>query len=173
MKSVRHISAICLSAIALLPLTVLAQDGHVPGESVLRTLFPMPTGTNGYEDLVLAGELARTSKALESATRPSATLTAKRAAVADPAVRKSLALLRAGLEKPIHAPRSPSGDSTFEAFSLLRTLGRLISIEIYVSLADGRIGDSVTALRDGLRLGYSVQKDMIIGGMVGAAIDST
>ncbi len=141
-------------------------------ESIFRKLFPMPTGANGYEELALAGELARSSKPLEAANETGATLAVKRRAMADPPVQKALSLLRAGLDKPIRSPRGHEGEPSFEAFSLMRGLSRLVYVEMYVLLADGRVSNAIESLRDGLRLGYALQSDMIIGGLVGVAMDA-
>lgn len=45
-------------------------------------------------------------------------------------------------------------------------------MEQYVSLSEGRVSKALDAMRDGLRLGYVVQSDTLISGLVGVAIDA-
>jgi hypothetical protein len=161
---------LALYLLIILPSYTMAQTG-IPDNSDFRKLFPMPSGANGYEELALAGELARNSQLLNAATDKAAALSLKRKALADPQVKRALALFHAGLAKPGRPPR-PNGELPFEIYSLLRTLGRLNSIVIYVQLADGQVSAAFDTLREGLRLGYSIQSDMIIGGAVGIAIDT-
>src|SRR5689334_3755266 len=80
--------------------------------SVFRQLFPMPTGMNGYEDLVQAGELARDSILLGKAEEPGATYRMMRDALSDPPVVRALKLLRAGLAKPVLADRNQIDENT-------------------------------------------------------------
>src|SRR5579871_1281150 len=104
-----------LALILILPLAlwsanpVWAQAPTTPPLTAFQTLFPHPTGNNGYEELVMAGDLLQNNPALDAATATQATLAAKRHALADPAVRKALELLKQGLDKPIVSPHPKSG----------------------------------------------------------------
>lgn len=141
-------------------------------KSVFPQLFPQPTGQNGYEELVLAGEAVRENKTLDAAEQSGVTLATKRAALADPAVRRALALIHQGLQKPIRSPRQTFEVSTlFPDMALMRRLARLIAIYQYVALADGRTGDAINALNDGLQIARAVKGDVLIGGLVGRVID--
>jgi hypothetical protein len=141
--------------------------------SVFRQLFPEPTGQNGYEELVQAGDLVRNNEAGQAATATGATLDAKRRALADPDVKRALALVRRGLNKPIRSPRTEfTAGTLLPDFAPLRHLARLLAVEQYVALADGRTGDAISALRDGLRIAHAPKGDLIIGGLVGAVMDA-
>jgi hypothetical protein len=135
-------------------------------------LFPEPSGHNGYEEIVLAGDLARASQTIGPAMKATATLAQKRRALADPGNARALALLRQGLAKPIHSPWQTDLSTPRPDFALIRQLARLLSIQQYVLLADGRTGQALDCLRDGLRLGYVVKSDAIIGALVGVAVDA-
>ena len=54
-------------------------------------LFPQPTGANGYEEWVQAGDLIRDNTLLADAMNADATLTFKRKVLADPAVQQPTA----------------------------------------------------------------------------------
>jgi hypothetical protein len=148
-----------------------------PPGNVLKQIVPRVTGHNGYEELIYAGELARSSLLLrEIQEKPSfGTLTEKRAALADRPVVQALALLRAGLSKPVVGPRNPNDmdeNIALPEYALFRNLARLLHIEMYVRLADGNVSGALDSLRDGLRLGYSIQSETLIAGLVGVAIDA-
>ena len=149
-----------------------AQTADTPPPSVFQQLFPKPTGQNGFEDLVMAGELARSSARLTKTFEAGATLTDKRAALDDPDVRRALLLVRQGLAKPIVNGLSANDGLTFSVFSVLRNLARLLAVEQYVLLADGKVSAAIDSLRDGLRIGYIVQSEKLVGSLVGVAIDS-
>src|SRR5437764_14152198 len=74
----------------------------LPG-SIFQRLGITPAGQNGYEELILAREWASQSKLLDDAQQEGATLNIKRQALQDPAVLKALALMRAGLNKPVQS----------------------------------------------------------------------
>lgn len=148
-------------------------DGQGQETSLFQQLFPKPSGQNGYEEIIRAGELAKSSKLLMDAFDSKATLTLKRQVLAEPALKQALALFRVGLEKSLRSPRETGRDPEFQAFGVYRMVARLLTVEQYVLLADGRVSQAIDSVRDGLRLGYAVQSDLIIGGLVGVAIDST
>ena len=162
----------CLVMFAL-PLVSHAQEPPAP--SIFQQLFPQPTGQNGYEEIVAAGETLAKSKLLvdgEQKGLNTLDLPRKRAIVGDPPVQDALALFRQGLTKPLHTPRDKQQEAAFKAFALYRRLARVLALEQYVACADGRVGVAIDDLQDGLRLGYAVQSDALIGGLVGVAIDS-
>jgi hypothetical protein len=148
-------------------------DSQGQETSIFQQLFPKPSGQNGYEEIIRAGELAKSSKLLMDAFDPKATLTLKRQVLAEPALKQALALFRVGLEKSLRSPRETGKDPEFQAFGVYRMVARLLAVEQYVLLADGRVSQAIDSVRDGLRLGYAVQSDLLIGGLVGVAIDST
>lgn len=143
---------------------------------VYRKMYPNPTGKNGYEEIVLAGASLMGNRLLDEAQQPGTTLTMKRRALGQLPVKKALALLREGLAKPIQTPAPPSPKAqetnTFQHFAYIRQLARVLAIEQYVLLADGKVGEAIDSLRDGLNIGYHVQGEMVLGSLVGIAVDA-
>lgn len=152
---------------------VMAQENPI---GYFDRLFPQPTGRNGYEEFVLAGDLAHRSALLSEAVRSAtSTLLLKRRVLADPNARRALALLRQGLVKPIrsrHEGQPIDEETVFPELADFRQLAHLLAIEQYVLLADGKVGQAIASLRDGLRFGYAVQMDTILGGFSGIAVDA-
>ena len=168
----RICAAILIFASSLV-LSVQAQEP--PPLTIFQQIFPQPTGQNGYEEIVAAGELLGRSAPLlrnEQDGFSALTLTQKRAILADPPVHDALALFRQGIAKSLHAPRDKPQEAAFKAFRLYRRLGRVLAMEQYVLCADGRVGQALDSLHDGLSMGYALQRDALIGGLVGVAIDS-
>ena len=94
--------------------------------------------------------------------------------MADPQIRKALQLLRDGLNKPSLSPHQTLDEnSVFPELAYFRQLARLLSIQIYVCFADGRMDAAIDALSDGLRFGSRIQSDSIISGLYGVSIDTT
>jgi hypothetical protein len=161
----------------LLSISALASaqnnDEKKPPDSVFKQVIPKPTGENGYEELILAGELSRQSELARKAMGEEATLTMKRQVLNEPTIQRALALMRVGLSKQTFSPRTDIDDETLlPEFALFRNLGRLLVIEQYVLLADGNVGRAIDSLRDGLLLGYRAQTDTLISGLVGVAINA-
>ena len=160
------------------PSELFAQTPPAPDdkpEAVFPKLFPQPTGDNGYEEIVQAGDLVRASTLAQAVISAGATSTLrqKRNALADPKVSRALGLLKRGLAKPIRSPRATLTATTlFPDFASLRGLTRLLGVYQYVALADGRTSEAVGALRDGLRLAQTVKGEVLIGGLVGVAIEA-
>jgi hypothetical protein len=150
--------------------SVLAQEPEEP--PVFQQLFPNPSGQNGYEEIIRAGESVGKMKELQAAIEAGSTLTAKRTLLSSQEAKRALTLLRQGLGKRILTPRAPTDEASFRAYSLFRNLARLLAVEQYVLLADGKVSAAVDSMWDGLRLGYAVQSDRLIGGLVGVAIDA-
>lgn len=145
-----------------------------PPQPIFPQLFAHRTGCNGYEELVTAVDAIATSKLAGEAVKPGATLTIKRAALQDPVVRQALQLMRTGLSKPVLPPRTKlAPDTKFPELFGFRQLARLLCVEAYVFLADGNAGAAISDLRLGLRLGSAIQKQTLIAGLVGIAIDGT
>jgi hypothetical protein len=142
---------------------------------VFNRLFAQPTGQNGYEDLVMAGDLIYHNAAFRAALQPGATLTTKRRTLADPDVRKALALLRTGLDKQVASPHTEDKLKALTyAYIQFLSLARLLAIEQYVLLADGQTERAVRSLNDGLRFGGAVRGDhVMITERIGAAIDGS
>lgn len=138
-------------------------------------LFAKYTGLNGYEDLVLAGDIVNASAAVLRAEEGEATLKQMRDTIEEPDVDRALQMVRAGLDKQIRSPHDPdkSDEQTLlPEYAGFRRLARVMAMQEYVALADGRVQKAIDVMRDGLRLGYIVQNDFLISGLVGIAIDT-
>jgi hypothetical protein len=161
------------------PIGAVAQEPDPSRESLYQQLFPRPTGENGYEELLRAGELLKKSERFKRAQGQPAegekpqelTLAVRREILGEPDVQRALAQMRAGLNKPLTAPQSDT-DAALSAYGAYRQLGRLLAMELYVRMADGREELAIESARDGLRLGYAIQSDKLLGGLAGAAINS-
>lgn len=166
-----------LPALVALAVPAAAQDSApppAPARTLLQQVVPQPTGKNGYEELVMAGDALKSSRAYPLLQKwDTLTLTERRAFLSDRNVTRALALLRQGLNKPIFQPRS---QLTFETLlpelAPMRELGKLLAIQQYVALADGRTTEALGIARTGMRLGRAVQMDTLIAGLVGIAIEA-
>jgi hypothetical protein len=144
-------------------------------ESVFRRLIPNPTGRNGYEEILLGADLCAASEVANAVQQnlSGATLTDKRRVLDAPKVRRGLELVRVGLGKPrlpLHA--RVDNETTFPELARFRNLARILMIEQYVLLADGKVSEAIESFRDTLRLGAASRGDVIIGGLVQVAIDA-
>ncbi|HTE20450.1 MAG TPA: hypothetical protein VK689_18955, partial [Armatimonadota bacterium] len=136
-------------------------------------MIRQPTGRNGYEELLQASDLLRTSKLLGKAQDTNASLSIKRQALAEKPVMDALRLTRQGLAKPVFPPRQEITPYTnFPEFAGFRNIGRVLRIQQYVLLADGRTTEALGVLRLGLRLGRVLQAQTLISGLVGIAVDA-
>lgn len=168
----RFFFCLLLGALCFSPAAARAQEAGKPPPSAFQQLFPQPTGLNGYEEIVMAGELARGSETIAAALEKNATLAAKRRTLAEPGNVEALRLLRVGLSKPIRSPFATFQPETlFPHFAAIRQLARLLAVEQYVLFADGKTGVAIDSLRDGLRLSALIKGDLIIGGLTGIAMD--
>ena len=162
-----------LFVFCLLPLllnSAYAQDAPLPpNPPYFPTLFKNPTGANGYEDWVQAGDLIQNNKALAAMNEEAGvTLTFKRQVLADPQIQQALHLLRQGLNKPVQAPLRLSVErATYPEFTGMRRLGQLLGLEIYVRLAEGNVDGAIVVLDEGLQFGQRTQGDVPLSGLLG------
>jgi hypothetical protein len=146
--------------------------------TVFEQTIPAPTGVNGYEELVGAVDQLRSSSRFQqveklSGAPASVPLSLKRRVLSDPPVVRALALLRRGLAKTITSPRKSLDSSTLlPEMAGFRQLARLLAMQQYVYLADGRVSEAIGTARVCLRLGQAVQTDTLISGLVGIAISA-
>ena len=163
----------CWTLAALAPLAAHAQAPPAPG-SVFKEVINQPSGKNGYEELVLATEVLRTSKLWPKVEQGDATLSDKRLVLGDKPVIRVLALVKQAMAKPVFSPREAlkPGELPPE-LNGLRSLGRLLAVQQYVFLSDGRISEAIGNARLGMRLGQVIQTDSLIGGLVGVAVGAT
>jgi len=148
------------------------QDSPLPIYQAFPNVFPHPTGKNGYEDLVAASDLLRLSKLYQEAEL-NPTLTNRRRALADPRVRQARALLDQAFNKPVAPPqRTMDASTTFPEFAGFRSLARLLNHEMHVFFAEGRTSYAINDLALGLKLGRAPKGQVLIGELVGIAIDA-
>src|ERR1044071_6387605 len=155
MKGLRLIAVAAF--LLVIPLMAFPQQAVGAYEDIFREFFPSPTGQNGYEELVKAGDVIKES-ALWKTMEPrmgELTLAEQRQLMSDPAVRRALDLMRLGIRKPVITPHKNGDDETrFPELSRFRSVARLLSIEMYVQLADGKVSQAIDTLADTLRFGY-------------------
>ena len=141
-------------------------------KSILSQLFPQPTGKNAYEDFVRAAELLKTSVLWAEAQQKN-TLSSRRRALGDLPVRQARGLMDAAMLKPISPPpRELSFFTTFPEFSGFRDCARLLNTEMHVLFSEGRTAAALVSFSQGLRLGSAPKSQVLIGGLVGIAIDA-
>ena len=141
-------------------------------KSVLSQLFPQPTGKNAYEDLVRASELLKLSSLWTEAQQKN-TLSSRRRALSDPQIRQARGLIDASALKPMFPPtRELTAATTFPEFAGFRDCARLLNAEMHVLFSEGRTAAALVSFAQGLRLGTAPKALVLIGGLVGIAIDS-
>ncbi len=163
-----------LMTVVLIVVSVSAFAQVNEQQPVFSELFPRPTGQNGYEEIIAAGDMLSKSTLLDDFVkkpRNTGTLTEMRAVLADPPVRDALILFRQGMSKSLRA-QSGEPDVAIRALGLYRQISRVLAVELYVQCADGSINHSIDTLLDALRLGYAIRSDSLLGVMVGSATDS-
>lgn len=164
--------ALALLAVGCLIGPAAAQE-KTPAKSIFRQVIPNPTGRNGYEELVLAGERLQASKLyLQAKDKWSdLSLEQKRLVLADKPVLDALRMVRQGLAKPVMSPRTElSFETMLPELTTFRDLARVLTMQQYLQLADGRTSEAIGTARTCLRLGQVVQTDTLISGLVGIAI---
>lgn len=166
-----------LSAVApvFVPFAAFADDEKPePKPRVFEKMFPRPTGTNGFEEIIRAAELADgIADEYHGRVNGGVPLAQKRAYLAHPVCREAASLLRRGLAKPITIPgQDPFSEDIFQPHALLRTLARLLSDEIYVAMADGRTDVAVRTAAEGLILAHPLKSVSVISGLVARAMEA-
>lgn len=154
-----------------------AQGRPDPPKSLLARVAPSPTGRNGYEELLRAADLVESSRLWKRVEQQgdAATLAEKRRVLQDKPIAQALALVRQGLNKPVFSPREfdkLTYETLLPELGPFRSLARLLKLQQYVFLADGKTPEALGNARQGLRLGRVVQTDTLISGLVGIAIST-
>jgi len=167
------------SALLVLPASVRAQAQATPAAPVnnFAKLIPNPTGQNGYEEFVRAGDILQSSpewRAFENLPDgQTQTLIMKRQILSDPAVKAALDLVRTGISKPVKSPRASMDDETLlPELAAFRGVAHALGHQIYVHLADGRVAQAIDTLGVALKFGCVVQMDTLISGLVAIAVDA-
>src|SRR5579871_1700504 len=181
MRNIRLFAALILGF--AIPIAIYCGQSAVarrePSRPNFPRLFPTPTGQNGYEEFVLAADLAVASPAWQKYEQtPDAqggpTLASKRSVLADATVQRLLATLRVGLRKRIQAPQEKAECGTlYPELGIFRSVGRLLSVEMDVRFADGQTSRAIDCLNDGLNFGRDVQIGTLLSGVVGLYIENT
>ena len=136
-------------------------------------LFPNPTGKNGYEELVQAGDLVGSSPDFRLVEENNTPLSFQRRVLQEAPLQKALALVRRGLAKGSYSPRTELHvDTLLPELQEFRRLARLLKVEMHVQMADGRTSEAIDTARLGLRLGKATDTDTLISSLVGAAINA-
>jgi len=161
-----RVHLVLLGALLLTPLRSPAQEGPL-----YPRVFPNPSGTNGMEEIIRAGDLIRASKLIGDCMMPDATLTQKRKALEEPGVRQALLLIRVGLGKPVRPLPFDDDASHTQALALCRNTARALGIEQYVLWADGKTSKALDSMADLLRISYVLGQGSLIGNLVGVAVD--
>ncbi|MEP6755795.1 MAG: hypothetical protein ABJA67_09865 [Chthonomonadales bacterium] len=173
-----------LTTLAFFVVTAGACSAQVVDQTKPRTNFEIvvtnPTGKNGYEELVMATDILKTRADLRQAISPEAmdgggalTLSDKRKFLFDPDVQKILGLIARAQSKPISNPREKMDDTTLLPEMVeFRNVARILNIKMYVELADGRVNLALDTFASGIKLGYVIQSDVLIGGLIGVAVDT-
>jgi hypothetical protein len=164
--------SLLLSPLSLAVQPPVDDDDEVPSKSLFERLFPNPTGNNGYEDLIRAGEILGKSTAFAPAEQSDATLTVRRKASRDPFVRQALDLIRTGVAKPIVSPYPSIDPTRFGEFARFRQLARLLNNEMLVQCADGRTGAAIVRMAQGLTIARTITPHALLGGLVGVAVEA-
>ncbi|MBC8137259.1 MAG: hypothetical protein H8F28_15375 [Fibrella sp.] len=140
--------------------------------ALFEGLFPTPTGTNGFEEIIRAGERLREAKApYPNPGRNS--LTVKRAYIADPACRAAFSLLRQGLRKPIIVAPSAQLPVFSRVYALMRSLGRLLGFHVHVSFADGEGAAILGDVLAFVRVADTFQSLDVVTGMTGGGLEQS
>ena len=152
-------------------LLLIAATALVPTAAFAAPPSPQQT-PNGYGDLVRAGQALKESRLFFQAQAPDATLNLKRDMLLDRPVVRALALLKQGLGKEAIAAPPAEMEQRMEELNAFRSLGRLLQIQQYVFLADGRDVDALQTARTALRIGRVVRSDSLLTGLAGMAIST-
>ncbi len=158
---------------AFLLIALLALTGRAGAQEAKEA--PDAPPDPAFQDLVVAADLLRNSKAFQAAeANQSATLTQKRDALADKSVGDALRRLHDWLNKPVVLTKELdfADTSLFPVVGGAREVARALAMREYVQFADGRVGDAMDTTRDGLRLAYAVSGHSTLSWLVGNAVSA-
>ena len=155
---------------------VTAQDKPSISEPQKPAIAQTRANDPVYEGLITASKLLSKNDALEKATRDSAGLFDKQAAMDDPKVKESLKLLTNWLDQ--NAVPSvelsytlDSFDPLFAQFGSFIQMAKTLEAKQYTQLAEGRVSDAIDTTRDGLRLAVSLENHSLGGCQEGFKIE--
>jgi hypothetical protein len=157
--------------------TPAARAFEEPRPSLFHQVIKQPTGRNGYEEFVRAVDVLRESKLYNAAEMPgleARTLSVRRRTLSDPPVKEALRLLRVGVQKPVLAPPNElDPDAPYPQSAGFRRIGRLLRVQHYVLLADGRVLEALESVRLGVRFARAIQTGRPLAAFTGSAIEAT
>ena len=135
--------------VPILALAALGGSACAQGATPLTVVHP---GDNGFALLMDAYDAQAGIDVLARVPGdPNATLTEKRRAVGSSAARAAIALVQEALSKPVLEP--PGGTTPgFTYMAKVRQLTRLLIMEEYVQLADGKSAAALDTMDDVLAL---------------------
>ena len=179
-NSILTVSILIVSMLITAPCLTLSQTLPDPNQrqpyfQAFPLLFNRYSGENGYEDLVLAGDLISRTPLFEDPKDLDPLLPKKRLILQDQAVSHVLQMVHDGLLKPVFDPRDHAKmdeNTIFPEFAGFRKLARLMAMKEYVLLADGNTSGAIEMMRDGMKMAYDIQGGTLISGLVGIAIDA-
>ncbi len=144
-----------IGMIALLLASALALGQTAPAgaanqdrpKTPYETLFPNPTGKNGFEDYVLAGMAAREAMTGIDNVQWSSQYERNREIASRSA--RAFALMREGNKKPVSDPRTKLDTETlFPELADFKTLSKLAQSDMYVRFANGDTAGATTTFID-------------------------
>ncbi|MEP6755664.1 MAG: hypothetical protein ABJA67_09200 [Chthonomonadales bacterium] len=151
----------------------VASLAQAPTEPLFPKVFPQPTGKNGLEEIIMAGDLLASSQALKDfellPNKPN--LVEKRTIVSNAMVSRAIKLYRSGLRKRLEMPKADEL-SKFAGHGYLRRIAWLLTEDSYVLLADGKTSLAIDDMEGVLELSRIVQSDRLMGGLSGALMDA-
>jgi hypothetical protein len=155
------LAAVPLSSLPSTAAPPIPDPPPMPKKSAFEVVIKQPTGQNGYEELVYAGDLLCSCPSWQRfAAITDPPLSRTREVLLDRKVVQALRLVRQGLQKPVSSPRKQlTFESTMREWPGIRALGRLLAAQEEVFFADGRIAEALGNARLGMRLGQVVQMD--------------
>lgn len=174
--SVRGSASVSLATVFALGLFLAPPPSHAQGtpkpppKPIFGQVIPQITGENGYEELVLAADVLAASPVYAEAQKSDPPLAVKRAILKDRYIARALALVQVAVRKPVLSPRSKLTYSTaLPEVQRFRDLARVLAIQQYVFLADGRVPEAIGNARVALQFSDVIQQDTLIQGLVGLA----
>lgn len=142
--------------------------------SIFRTVFPHPTGNNGYEEYCRAADFANSPEivklAQQAQTAESANLKT-RLALAN-ACSPLFELVRNGNAKPAFDPRPVSIDLGFPQLAAFKSIAKIYADTIYARTASGNASAAADLLADGLTFSRKVCGGTLISYLVHAALNA-
>lgn len=142
--------------------------------SYFERTFPNPTGRNGWEEYLMAADIARSSNATGLLMGNAELSRLENDQIVIRELKRALNLVRAGNRKPITYP------FTYEEFSIgpfvelaqIKQLGHALVAEAFVNLADGNPKTAARAITDAFVIGRRVAVGPRTSGLVSIAMEA-